>query len=285
MAPTIVSRTAWGARPPRSVATVAWSDRTGVAVHHSAGPTSQTVRQIQDFHMDVKGWSDIGYNFLVDQAGLLYEGRGWTARGTHSAGENVSHVAVCWVGNSTAVEPTAVALATIRWVYDEACRLAGRVLQYSGHGQLPGENTQCPGDQLRTWIAQGMPTTEGGPMELSTQLDNVSPARTVNDALAGSLQLRNWAVSPPESTGQGFPPDGSRGAVLVDAALAILDGSAVLDPQAVADALAGNEVFLDELADRIAARVTQRPMNVALSASLSGPVTGTATPVDEPPAG
>jgi len=154
----IVSRAGWNARPPsRAIQTVAWSQRTGVAVHHSAGSVNQTTRDIQNFHMDTNDWPDIGYNFLTDQAGNLIIGRGWDKMGTHSAGENISHVAICWKGNSNDVVPTPAALNTIRWVYEEACRLADRTLEVSGHGQLPNEATQCPGDHIRNWIAAGMP--------------------------------------------------------------------------------------------------------------------------------
>lgn len=273
--PRIVSRTEWNARPPDSVTPVAWSQRVGVAVHHSAGPQNQAVRSIQDFHMDTNDWSDIGYNALVGEPGWLYVGRGFDARGTHSADENTSWLAVCYIGNTNNVVPSPAALSAIRWFYEESNRRAGRTLKYSGHGQLPGEATQCPGDWLRSWVAQGMPTS-GGSMELSSQLTGMEP-RTVNDALTGDLQLRNWWVNPPESTGQGFPPDGSRGDILIDAALAVLDGSAVVDAEAVAEALANNEAFVQNLADRIAEQITQRPMNVSLS--VSGSASGTATPV------
>jgi hypothetical protein len=164
MAPTIVTRAQWGARAPKgTISTTTWSQRVGVAIHHSAGPVDQTVRQIQDYQMDSNGWVDIGYNWLVDQAGRLYEGRQgtWLAIGAHSAGENIGWVSVCWIGNSSSVAPSAAALSTLRWVYDEARRRAGRALQVSGHGQLPGEATECPGSRLRAWIAAGLPTDEG----------------------------------------------------------------------------------------------------------------------------
>ncbi|MEU2292459.1 peptidoglycan recognition protein family protein [Streptomyces bacillaris] len=56
----IVSRGSWGARAPKSVVKVPASERRGFVMHYSAGPSSQTVRQIQNYHMDSNGWSDIG---------------------------------------------------------------------------------------------------------------------------------------------------------------------------------------------------------------------------------
>lgn len=158
--PQIVTRAGWGARAPRgSVATTTWARRTGVAIHHSAGPTTQTVRSIQDHQMDRNGWQDIGYNWLVTQDGRIWEGRagGWLAIGAHAANQNTAWIGICWIGTSGSTAPSAAALASIRWLVDEARRLAGRRLEVRGHGQVPGQATECPGSRLRAWISDGMP--------------------------------------------------------------------------------------------------------------------------------
>ena len=48
----------------------------------------QRVRSIQNFHIDDRGWADIGYHFLVGENGKVYEGRGWDRQGAHSPGFN-----------------------------------------------------------------------------------------------------------------------------------------------------------------------------------------------------
>ncbi|MEU2948423.1 peptidoglycan-binding domain-containing protein [Nocardiopsis alba] len=155
-----VSRSAWGARSPRGRTTVAWSRRTGFTVHYSAGPASQTPRRIQDFHMDGNGWADIGYNFLVDRSGTVYEGRGWTVAGAHAAPHNTSHIGVCFIGRDG--DATPAAKASIRSLYDEACRRSGRTLARTWHGGLSGNSTECPGADLRAWVRAGMPVGDGG---------------------------------------------------------------------------------------------------------------------------
>lgn len=157
----IISRSEWGARAPRAVSRTSWSARQGFTVHHSAGPATQTVRQIQDFHMDGRGWSDVGYNLLVDDDGNAYDGRGWLVVGAHAAPYNTSHIGVCYIGQNN---PTAAAKRTIRALYDEACKQAGRKLSTGGHRDL--NETNCPGDDLYAWVHDGMPTsglsTSGG---------------------------------------------------------------------------------------------------------------------------
>jgi hypothetical protein len=111
--------------------------------------------------MDVRGWNDIGYNHLVRVDGRIYIGRGWMAQGAHADGFNRSHVGVCLIGDFRDGHATLTeeAKRTVRWAYDEACRLAGRRLAATVHGGLPGQNTECPGDQVIRWVAAGMPAT------------------------------------------------------------------------------------------------------------------------------
>lgn len=42
--------------------------------------------------MDVNGWSDIGYNFVVGEDGLVYEGRGWSTVGAHAPNFNSNSI-------------------------------------------------------------------------------------------------------------------------------------------------------------------------------------------------
>lgn len=150
----IISRAGWGARAPRSRSTVSWGTRTEFIVHYSEGPTTQTVRSIQDFHMGPdRGWADVGYNFLVDVKGRIYEGRGWLTVGAHAPDHNSIGIGVCMIGRDG--DATPAALRSIRWLYDEAVRRKGGGLKKLGHRDV--YSTSCPGDQLYKWVRAGMP--------------------------------------------------------------------------------------------------------------------------------
>ncbi|MFU0438499.1 peptidoglycan-binding protein [Streptomyces sp. BG2AG] len=149
----IVSRGSWGARAPKSVVKVPASERRGFVVHYSAGPSSQTVRQIQNYHMDSNGWSDIGYNFLVDTAGRIHEGRGWNNEGAHTSGYNRSHIAVCFIGRDG--DATKAVKISIRSLYEKANTVFGRTLSKTYHSALG--STSCPGNEPRPWVSSGMP--------------------------------------------------------------------------------------------------------------------------------
>ena len=116
--PAIVSRTAWGADEEivRARPVIAPALKLAV-VHHTAGTNSYTraqsaaiVRGIEVYHVRGNGWNDIGYNFLVDRFGTVYEGRGGgvdrNVVGAHAQGFNFGTVGVALIGNFSAAVPT-----------------------------------------------------------------------------------------------------------------------------------------------------------------------------------
>lgn len=148
----ITSRDAWHALPARpGVHTIAMSSRTEFVVHYSGGPPDQTVRAIQDWCIQGRGFLDIDYNFLVrGTTGEIYEGRGWTAVGSHCVGHNSSGLGVCVIGTG---QLTPAAKTAVRWLYQEAVRKAGHALRVVGHRDLTA--TSCPGDTIHTWVHDG----------------------------------------------------------------------------------------------------------------------------------
>jgi N-acetyl-anhydromuramyl-L-alanine amidase AmpD len=80
-----------------------------VTVHHSAtvvrGTSTATsiaaIRGIQRHHQQQNGWGDIGYHFLIDQAGRVWTGRGIEWQGAHAGdpSRNRSNVGICLLGS------------------------------------------------------------------------------------------------------------------------------------------------------------------------------------------
>ena len=119
--PAIVPRSAWGADESiRRGPPVYASDVEFAIVHHTAGSNDYTraqaaaiVRGIQLFHVKSNGWNDIGYNFLVDRFGTVYEGRyGGVDRnvvGAHALGFNTGSVGIALLGTYGNTKPSAAA--------------------------------------------------------------------------------------------------------------------------------------------------------------------------------
>jgi N-acetylmuramoyl-L-alanine amidase len=134
--PLIVPRLGWSANerirraPPKYAPALRFA-----IVHHTAGSNSYSraqspaiVRAIEIYHVLGNGWNDIGYNFLVDKYGRIFEGRyGGIDRnvvGAHAQGFNTGSVGVALMGTYTSRAPSKAALrsleALLAWRLDLA---------------------------------------------------------------------------------------------------------------------------------------------------------------------
>ena len=111
--PAVVSRAGWGANEAIVKGLPEYtSDVQVVFVHHTAGSNDYScadsaaiVRAIETYHVKSNHWDDIGYNFLVDKCGTLFEGRkGGIDRpvlGAHTLGFNSRSSAIAVLGSYT----------------------------------------------------------------------------------------------------------------------------------------------------------------------------------------
>ena len=119
--PPIIVRASWGADESIRRAAPRYADAVRLAlVHHTAGTNSYTrsqsaaiVRGIEVYHVKGNGWNDIGYNFLVDKYGQVFEGRfGGVDKnviGAHAEGFNTGSFGVAVLGTYNASAPPAAA--------------------------------------------------------------------------------------------------------------------------------------------------------------------------------
>lgn len=157
----IVSRADWGAKPwVTQPYTVSLKERTEFLVHYHGGIPPVSIgpavpKDCEAIHL-ANGWSGIGYNFVVDEAGTAFEGRGWDLVGAHCPGHNRIGLGV-YVAIGGDQVPSDAALNTVRDIYDLACTKTGNPLRKTWHGA--NYPTECPGSHLITWVQAGMPKT------------------------------------------------------------------------------------------------------------------------------
>jgi N-acetylmuramoyl-L-alanine amidase len=116
--PPLLTRLAWGANEVIRRAAPQYAPSVQFAVvHHTAGSNSYSraesaaiVRGIEIYHVKGNGWNDIGYNFLVDRYGQVFEGRyGGVDKnviGAHAEGFNNGSTGVALLGTYASVGPT-----------------------------------------------------------------------------------------------------------------------------------------------------------------------------------
>ena len=153
-----ISRFQWGATPPPKgpFDRIRHSRVQGVVVHHSGvengAKGSGAVKAFERHHLS-KGWDGIGYNWLVDETGTIFEGRGWEARGAATKGWNSKSMSVCYTGWGYK-QPHANVLESLSAVIAEAERWFGHGLWVETHRRKG--STTCPGDWLGDWVEGGM---------------------------------------------------------------------------------------------------------------------------------
>jgi hypothetical protein len=151
-----------------------------VFVHHTDTATSapcsesaRIVRGIYAYHVRVNGWNDIGYNFLVDKCGTVFEGRygGMTKAviGAQTKGFNTDSAGIAVIGTYSSARPPHAAVAAlerlIAWRLDVAhvnpesrvemvssgnprYRTGRHVVFDAVSGHRDGYPTSCPGSAL-----------------------------------------------------------------------------------------------------------------------------------------
>lgn len=191
--PTITSRAAWGANEKLLTTNgtgcvTPTIDRTILAatVHHtegtnnySASQSAAIVRGIYAFHVQDRGWCDIGYDFLVDKYGQVFEGRhgGITlpVHGAHATYWNTNTLGISVMMNSMTAQPSSAAMNSLANVI--AWKLAGNYRDPNSTLVLAGKtvnrifrhgdvmSTDCPG----TYITRYMPTLR---RQVTTKMGN-----------------------------------------------------------------------------------------------------------------
>lgn len=136
--------------------------KTHIVIHHSATLDGTTFSwgAIRRYHMEEKGWTDIGYHYGVELVGEHYEtliGRLLSEDGAHCREMGMNHlgIGVCIVGNFDVAVPSDQqlerAVGLCRWLMQEYEIPASRVIGHrevgllAGFDWVKGQYKSCPG--------------------------------------------------------------------------------------------------------------------------------------------
>ncbi|NYF98927.1 S-layer homology domain-containing protein [Janibacter cremeus] len=167
--PKVITRAQWGADESLRREEPEYETVRGGFVHHTAGTNNYTrsevaaqIRAIYTYHVQGRGWNDIGYNFLVDKFGRVFEGRyggvGKPVVGAHTLGYNSQSFGMSVIGNHQNIRANAAVRDSLAEVF--AWKLARNGVDAASmvrlhdepfhaiSGHRDGFNTLCPGDAL-----------------------------------------------------------------------------------------------------------------------------------------
>ncbi|MGY0067786.1 N-acetylmuramoyl-L-alanine amidase [Streptomyces sp. QTS137] len=165
--PGIVTRSGWGADESLREKAFVYTDKVGAAfVHHTASGNNYTcaeassvIRSIYRYHTESMGWRDIGYNFLVDKCGKIYEGRaGGVANpvlGAHTLGFNSSTMGVAVLGTFDTTSPPAVAVTGVAQLTAWKLGLHGMDPSAKTYLTSDGGNLYAKGTKVRLNVISG----------------------------------------------------------------------------------------------------------------------------------
>ncbi len=171
--PSVISRDLWCTDPLCDYSDgLEYQPVTHLILHHtvsgSSGDSAAIVRAIWAYHTFTREWGDIGYNFLSDKAGVIFEGHlgGDDVVGIHAAGANAGSMALALIGDYSNVAPPAAmveaAVAMFAWKADQKGidvfdasdilpNVSWGLPHLMGHRDVYG-TTECPGDDAHSLI-------------------------------------------------------------------------------------------------------------------------------------
>ena len=152
-----LNRAEWKAAPPSTRLPMNKKPK-GIVIHWVGvpvtGPAAITVRGIQRFHQETRGWYDIAYQELIDTNGNVYEGRGFRiesgANGSRKA--NKAYGAICLLIGPDQT-PTPAMIHAVRNRVAAWRRVYPKATEIKAHRDV--QPTQCPGADAAKLIRSG----------------------------------------------------------------------------------------------------------------------------------
>ncbi len=170
--PPLHPRAEWRARP---VSTQRDTDPMGrptrITLHHTAdlkpvgsslAENAERIRAYQTAHQQTEGWADIGYHFVVDRQGRVWEGRSLTLKGAHAGNKaaNEHNIGIALTGNFDATTPTPAQMTAVTTLVMWLCNEYGiPSAQIFTHHQMEQMyhikgTTRCPGKRFDAYLEQ-----------------------------------------------------------------------------------------------------------------------------------
>ena len=242
--PTIYTRAQWGADESLrqracsggpsygSTITMGFIHHTDNANGYSQSQVPGIIRSIYAYHVNSNGWCDIGYNFLVDRFGRIWEGRyggiNKPVIGAHTGGFNTDTFGASLIGNFASTAPSTAMLTAVERLFawklgsyyrDPSGKTTVTAGSFSGSryntgqqvtfntisGHRDADFTTCPGGSayadlasIRTAVRRDLGTGFTAPHLSKSSIAMAGGSVTVS---AGAISALNWSLQVTDSTG------------------------------------------------------------------------------------
>ncbi|MBL9149600.1 MAG: N-acetylmuramoyl-L-alanine amidase [Phycisphaerae bacterium] len=140
-----------------------------ITIHHEGwepfmavdvGETASRIEQVRVAHRNAKGggYADIGYHFIIDREGRIWEGRNLKYQGAHVKNHNEGNVGIMCLGNFEEQTPTPKQLAGLnKQVRAMMAKYNVPKSRVYTHQEWRGASTLCPGRTLQAYVERARP--------------------------------------------------------------------------------------------------------------------------------
>ena len=158
----------------------------------------QKTDEVRRWHVEDRGWSDIGYHYLIDRDGTVTEGRPLDRTGAHAKNHNTGSVGISLFGghggnvsdqledNFTEDQDLALRALIAKLKADHP------ITKIIGHNEVA--NKACPTFVVRDWLAKA-PAVAQAPMVASQQRARPAQSRTVQTSVVQGVSAAGGAVA------------------------------------------------------------------------------------------
>ncbi|MFW5682507.1 MAG: peptidoglycan recognition family protein [Phycisphaeraceae bacterium] len=157
----VVSRSRWTRTGPVGTRVNPMGAIRRLTIHHEgwkpvhftdAKTTAERLELVRSIHVDRRGWGDLGYHFIIDRAGRVWEGRDIRFQGAHVKDNNEHNIGVMVLGNFDLQRPSDAQLRSlVQTVHTLAQRYRISAHRVQTHQEI--NPTACPGRMLQPRIA------------------------------------------------------------------------------------------------------------------------------------
>lgn len=121
-----------------------------IIVHYSLTTADMDigVAEIRKWHVEERGWIDIGYHYVIRRSGKIETGRSIHEPGAHAEGHNTDSIGICMVGGIPDTNFTKKQWRSLEGLIDTLLILHGN-MEVIGHRDVA--QTKCPSFDVKQW--------------------------------------------------------------------------------------------------------------------------------------
>ena len=152
-----ISRSKWTRTNPVKSKVNAMNGISKITIHHDGmdpsyitnkASVAERIEKIRKYHVGNNNWGDIGYHYIVDRAGRVWEGRPIQYQGAHVRNNNEHNVGILVMGNFDKQSPSS---AQLKSLYSTTAALTTpykvKTALVRSHQEI--NKTACPGKNLQ----------------------------------------------------------------------------------------------------------------------------------------